>query len=109
MSYEEACQEFISVVKNYEGTLDYREDSIVFYADNLLTGYYEDGSIWKQKTVRCEIGVTENLDRIFLFGHEATYQIVGGFALDYNKETLLDELKQLNFKKKDYQYSIFDL
>ena len=109
LSFEEASREFIDTVKNYKGTLDYNDGLIRFYAENLVTGYYDNGDIWKQKKVMCEITITDFNDRVSLNGHEASYEILGGFGTSYSKEELIKQLDKYNFEKKEYQYSIFDL
>ena len=109
MNYIEASQEFIKIVKNYNGTLDYKEDKVRFYSDNIITGYYTNGEIWKQNKVRCEISIQEIDNRILLNGHEDSYEIIGGFATSYSKEELINKLDIFNFSKKNYQYSLFDL
>lgn len=95
---ESNYEKFKRIVSQYEGVITETEECIEITAKNEIASYYASGKVFKRKVVPCTIGCRK--DRNSLYGHEKTYEIIGGFGQSFDEESLLRNLERYNFKKK---------
>ena len=68
-------QEFKEICKHWKGIIKENDKEIWLESVNLLTGYYENGEIWKQKKALCKVGIDE---LGYAFSDESCGDIIGG-------------------------------
>ena len=106
--------EFREITSNYVGKLQEgvnpfsKKPYICFSNVNLLTSYYNNGTICKQEKVYCEIKLNVYDHGIALTGYEQTYAIKGGFSTEATIKQLEYNLQRYNFTKKNFiQLTLF--
>lgn len=105
---ESNYEKFKRVASQYEGVISDTEENIEITANNEIASYYESGEVHTKKVVPCVIGYRKYGTREVLYGHEKTYEILGGFSTGFNEERFSYYLKRYNFKKKQAtQLSMF--
>lgn len=70
------ANEFRTLIEGYEGVITEDEDDVRITANNVITGYYQNGKVWRRRKVECIAGYSKEMNT--LFGEEKTYEILGG-------------------------------
>ena len=99
--------EFIDIVKDYDGLIQEQEQYVIFSAKNHFK-HYENREIDKgiefavqDRIVYCEFIFDEERD--MLTGEEETFTIIGGFSMPHpKKEFVIARLKYYHFQEKDF-------
>lgn len=68
-------QEFKEICKHWKGTLKETDEEVWLESVNLLTCYYQNGEICKQKKALCKVGIGE---LGHAFASESCGDIIGG-------------------------------
>lgn len=107
---------FKRIASEYEGVITESDQEIKITANNKIASYYQDGTVHREKIVKCELRlkVYENDNghkRLSFQGEEKTYEILGGFGGSWSEESMRYNLERYKFKKKiaDGQLTFFDL
>lgn len=99
--------EFIEIIKDYEGLIREQEHYVIFSARNCFKHYEncetEKGKqfVEKDKIVYCEFVFDEKNN--ILSGEEKTFEIRGGFSMpEPKREYVIARLQYYNFREKEF-------